>query len=259
MQSPNSKIKDVLRMYDPISLGEMSDYKLLNRIDTKYICNVELLPNILERSLKEFKIQQINKERSFKYESLYYDTPQLKTYFDHHQGKRIRYKIRFRRYVDTGDVFLEIKKKQSYNRTDKRRSEFELTSKISEEHIDFLKMHIDFPKDGLTPSIWTIFNRLTFAGINHLERVTIDTDVCFKTEDSKEIYLPNLAIIEVKRTKCGEVSPFNSILKDLHIRPFGISKYILGNILLAPNIKHNRFRNKVVTVNKICHGTKFNY
>jgi SPX domain protein involved in polyphosphate accumulation len=259
MQSIYNKIKDVLKLYDPISLDEMSDYKLLNRIDTKYICNVELLPIILEASLKEFKIQEINKERLFKYESLYFDTPNLKTYFDHHQGKRIRYKIRFRKYVDTGDVFLELKKKQSYNRTDKKRTEFELTSKMSEKHIKFLKNHIDFPENGLIPSIWTIFNRLTFAGINHLERVTIDTDICFKTEDSKEIHLPNMAIVEVKRSKCGEVSPLNQILKNLHIRPFGISKYILGNILLTPNIKQNRFRNKVVTVNKICHGSKYNY
>jgi hypothetical protein len=259
MQSINNKIKNVLKLYDPISLDEMSDYKLLNRIDTKYICNVELLPIILEASLREFRIQEMNKERIFRYESLYYDTPELKTYFDHHQGKRIRYKIRFRKYIDTGDAFLEIKKKKNYIRTDKRRTEFELSSEMTKEHLKFLQNHIDVPQSGLEPSIWTLFDRITLAGKNHLERVTIDTNICFRDNNSQEVLLPNMAVLEVKRTKSGDTSPFIKTLKDLKLRPFGISKYILGNILLTPNIKHNRFRNKVVTVNKICHGTKFNY
>ncbi|MBI9054344.1 MAG: polyphosphate polymerase domain-containing protein [Bacteroidales bacterium] len=253
------ELEKTLQNFDPISLKQLSDYKLLNRIDTKYICNINSLPLILNNSHKDFRIQQINNDRIFNYESLYFDTPDLKTFFDHHQGKRLRYKIRFRKYVDTGNAFLEIKKKKNYIRTDKKRTELEFAPIISDEHLDFLKEHIQVPEAGFHPSIWTIFNRITLAGRDHLERITIDTNISFKDENSKTINLPNMAIVEVKRNRTGDISPFTQILKDLRIRPFGISKYVLGNVLLSPDIKHNRFHKKVVTVNKICNGTKFNY
>ena len=249
-----NQIKHSLQLFDSVSLSELSDYKLLNRIDTKYICNISHIPQILNLAMKDFKVQVSNNEMMFGYESLYFDTPDMKTYFDHHQGKRIRYKVRFRKYLDTGDVFLEVKKKKNYIRTDKKRSEFEFSNKMNNEHLNFLNTHIEVPKSGLDPTIWTLFNRITLAGKNHLERITIDTGICFKN-NSKEISLPNLAIIEVKRNKTGSISPFIQILKETRIRPYGISKYIMGNILINPNLKHNRFKRKVVTVNKICYGT----
>lgn len=250
---------NLISKHESISLKQMSDYKLLNRVDTKFICNIQLLPEIIKQSIEQFKVQEINGSRVSQYESLYFDTPEFKSYFDHHQGKRLRYKIRFRKYIDTGDSFLEIKKKQSYTRTDKRRSAFEITSNMNNDHFKFINKHIAIPETGLQPTIWTLFNRTTLVGKNHLERVTIDTDVKFKDFNSKLVHLPNAAIIEVKRQKSSDLSPFIHILKNLGLRSFGISKYILGNISLYPQIKHNRFHNKIVTVNKICHGTKFSY
>lgn len=245
-----------IKHLDPISLDELVVCKLLNRIDTKYLCNVSILPQIFEKAYKDFRIQQIGDQRIFKYESLYFDTPELKTYFDHHQGKRKRYKIRFRRYVDTGDVFLEVKKKRDYRRTDKRRTPIDFSNNLSEMHYDFLENHVAISKDSLNSNIWTIFDRITLAGKNHIERITIDTNVRFK-KGNNEIILPNLSIIEVKREKTGGISPFSQILHDLRFKPYGISKYILGNILLNPELKHNRFTKKLLTINKICYGSRF--
>jgi hypothetical protein len=248
------QLKDKLHLLDPISLDELSVCKLLNRIDTKYICNVKYLPEIIERARKDFKIQTSKADRIFGYESLYFDTPGLQTYFDHHQGKRIRYKVRFRKYIDTGDAFLEVKKKKNYTRTDKKRNQFEFSSTLEHQHEKFLRNHIKVPKTGFEPTIWTLFDRITLAGKNQLERITIDTNIRFK-DKNHEISLPGLSIIEVKRDKAVGISPFSQILRDLNIRPYGFSKYIMGNVLLNPNLKHNRFQKKIVTVNKICYGT----
>jgi len=248
------QVKNKLQFLDPISLDELNECRLLNRIDTKYICNIKYLSQIIELAGKDYKIQTSGSERIFGYESLYFDTPEMKTYFDHHQGKRIRYKIRFRKYLDSGDAFLEVKKKKNYIRTDKRRNQFELASSLDNQHKKFLSDHIFVPDSGFYPTIWTLFDRITLAGRNHLERITIDTNIRFKNE-TKEICLPDLSIIEVKRDKAGGISPFIQILRNIHIRPYGFSKYIMGNILLTPNLKHNRFLKKVVTVNKICYGT----
>ena len=83
-------IENILDQFEPIDLQELQNYRLMNRIDTKYICSIDKIPQILRKAINEFKIQTIGQERSFQYESLYFDTENLKTYFDHHQGKRIR-------------------------------------------------------------------------------------------------------------------------------------------------------------------------
>ena len=250
----SQSIENILEQFDPVSLEDLKDYRLLNRIDTKYICNIKLLPEILIKAKDHFNIQTIANERSFDYESLYFDTSDLKTYFDHHQGKRIRYKIRFRKYIDTGDTFLEIKKKRNSTRTNKKRDKFQFSPSLNEVHNKFLGSFVDIPESGLEPSIWTIFNRITLAGKKQIERITIDRNIRFKKNETEK-GLPNMIIIEVKRNKTGDISPFTRILKELNIRPFGISKYILGNILLNPDIKHNRFTNKLRTINKICYDT----
>jgi len=247
-------IKDTLSLFDPISLSEMEEYKLLNRIDTKFICNINQLPQILALASKDFRIQTSGNDRIFGYESLYFDTPEMKSYFDHHQGKRIRYKVRFRKYLDTGDVFLEIKKKKNDIRTDKKRQEFEFSSTLNDQHFKFLNKHIEIPISGFSPAIWTNFNRITLTGKNRCERITIDTGIHFKS-DINTVNLPFLTVIEVKYNKTEGISPFTKILKDFRISPLGISKYILGNVLLYPNIKHNRFLYKINTINKICYAS----
>lgn len=247
---------NILQNNDPISLDELAVCRLLNRIDTKYICHVNNLPPILEKSQKDFRVQEIGNERIFKYESLYFDTPDMRTYFDHHQGKRNRYKIRLRTYMDTGDTFLEVKKKKNYRRTDKRRTQIDFTDSLTNLHYDFIGNHIPVKKDGLSSTIWTIFDRITLVGKNHIERITIDTNIRFR-KGAKEIVLPDLSIIEVKREKTGGISPFSQILHDSMLRPYGISKYILGNMLLTPELKHNRFTKKLLTINKICYGSRF--
>jgi len=249
-------IYNLLQHFEPISLDKLSDYKLLNRIDTKYICHITLLPQILAFITNDFKIQTSGNDRIFSYESLYFDTPEMKTYFDHHQGKRLRYKIRFRKYLDTGDVFLEIKKKKNYNRTDKKRKEFVFDTQLNKSHLEFLSNYIEIPASGLNPAIWTNFNRITMAGKNHLERITIDTEIQFK-QNNQSIILPDLVVIETKKEKAQQASPLSKILHDSQIKPYGFSKYIMGNIILNPTIKHNRFIKKISTINQICYGTKY--
>lgn len=249
-------IYNLLQSFEPISLADLSDYKLLNRIDTKYVCHINQLPQILSSITNDFRIQASGNERIFSYESLYFDTPEMKTYFDHHQGKRIRYKIRFRKYLDTGDVFLEIKNKKNFNRTDKKRKEFEFDTHLNESHLKFLNKYIEIPASGLKPAIWTNFNRITMAGKNHLERITIDTQIQFK-HNNQSIVLPDLVVIETKREKARQHSPMSKVLHDCQIKPYGFSKYILGSIILNPTIKHNRFIKKISTIKQICYGTKY--
>lgn len=247
-------LADKLKYLDPISLDELKAYKLMNRLDTKYVCHQDMLHTILERSYKDFRIQEINKVRNLSYETLYFDTPGLKTYFDHHQGKRLRYKVRFRKYLHTGDVFLEVKKKKNFTRTNKSRTKLPFSSSLEQPHYAFLSNHIELPSSSFKPNIWTLFDRITLAGKKHLERITIDTNIRFRNQE-KEVFLPGFTIIEVKQEKAGLISPFTRMLRDIGIKPSGCSKYIMGNVMLNPGLKQNRFKRRLITINKICYGT----
>ena len=52
---------------------------------------------------------QIDRRRSFDYESVYFDTPDLSTYRAHVQRRRLRFKARTRTYTDSGLCMFEVK------------------------------------------------------------------------------------------------------------------------------------------------------
>ena len=63
----------------------------------------------------------IDGRRVFGYESTYFDTPDCEQYRAHRQGRRRRYKVRSRSYVDTGLSMFEVKTKGLRGATVKHR------------------------------------------------------------------------------------------------------------------------------------------
>ena len=60
----------------------------------------------------------------------------------------------------------------------------------------------------------------------------------------------NLVIIELKRD--GLVySPVLKMLNQLRIHPHGFSKYCMGSALTNPKLSVNRFKCKLIEINKI--------
>src|SRR3954464_3013377 len=78
---------------------------MLQRIDNKYIVNAEVLDEALPIIIPRFDILEIAGLRTFSYENCYFDGPGWQSYFDHHQGRRRRAKVRMRKYVDTNLCF----------------------------------------------------------------------------------------------------------------------------------------------------------
>ena len=104
------EISNAIYGFKKITLEEMNAVSLMKRTDTKYIVNVNFLAPILEDLQKEYQVLEIDNRRIMNYSSVYFDTPEFKFYFDHHNGKVNRTKIRQRKYVDSELTFLEIKK-----------------------------------------------------------------------------------------------------------------------------------------------------
>ena len=101
-------INERLTHFEPISLAGTDNVKLLDRIDTKFTFRMEKLPLLLEEMKDDYRILEINGSRISRYETRYFDTEDFRLYLQHHNGKLNRYKIRFRKYVDSNITYFEI-------------------------------------------------------------------------------------------------------------------------------------------------------
>lgn len=236
----------------------MDKVSLMDRIDTKFIFSSELLTGILEKASANYQILEEKAGSVFTYSNLYFDTPEFDMYTVHHNRHLNRYKVRFREYVDSGTIFLEVKFKNNQRRTIKTRIErpaFE--GALIGESADFINKLVPYKAKNLLPGIRNRFNRITLIHKTVKERITIDTGLQF-TDNGKDYKLPFLAIAEVKHSKYSSRSDFIDLLLDQRIFPQGLSKYLLGIVLSHPGVKYNRYKAKLLILKQISHG-QFNH
>ena len=234
----------ILDQFQAASLDDMNRLKLLNRVDQKFIFRYEELESMLKEVLNDYNILAIDDKRLFQYNTLYFDTTAYTSYIDHHNGKPNRYKIRYRKYQDSGDVFFEIKKKIKGLRTDKHRVPTEnIPQALGNAEKELLSECV---KDGLqlVPTMWVNYKRLTLMSRETEERVTIDLNLHLKKE-TEEVSLEGLVIVEVKQAKASRNSPFLECLREKQIRETRISKYTIAVALLNHEIKRNAFGSKL--------------
>ena len=155
-------IENIAKQFEPISLKEMDNVKLMNRVDTKFICSIEQLPVILNDISDRYKILEINKQRIMHYRTKYYDTPDFKMFIAHQNGKLNRYKVREREYVISGLSFLEVKFKNNKRRTLKSRIvKSDNCPDFNIKEVDFLNYKSPFSVDDLEFKLYNNFQRNT--------------------------------------------------------------------------------------------------
>ncbi|MCB0429560.1 MAG: polyphosphate polymerase domain-containing protein [Flavobacteriales bacterium] len=250
------QLHDILNTFDPVSLEEMDRVKLMNRVDTKFVFPLSRLAGILDQLRDEYQVLEVNHHRVSRYESLYFDTPEFDLYHNHHRGKMNRFKIRFRKYVESELNFFEVKFKNNKGRTIKDRvKQPQINDKITDHAQVLLKEKTSLPAEELEAKIWVNYSRITLVSKHSTERVTIDLDLQFRNdEDTRELH--NLVIAEVKQEKYSISSPFIRAMKKYKIREGSVSKYCFGVIALFQGIKHNNFKLKVSQLNKLAHATR---
>lgn len=234
----------LLNQFQPASLADMDRLKLLNRVDQKYIFRLNELASMLEEVKPYYNILSINEKRLFQYNTLYFDTKGFTSYIDHHNGKPNRFKLRYRRYQDSGDVFFEIKKKIKGLRTDKHRITLDEIPDLVGENEKKLMEQCGLPALQLQPTMWVNYRRMTLMSKESAERVTIDLNLEFSNEEGKAS-LEGLVIVEVKQAKASRNSPFMECLRDRQIRETCISKYSIAVALLNHHLKNNAFGTKI--------------
>ncbi|TXD52693.1 MULTISPECIES: polyphosphate polymerase domain-containing protein [unclassified Polaribacter] len=244
------KISSTVNSFKGISLEEMNTVSLMKRTDTKYIININYLVEILDDLKEDYQVLEIEDRRIMNYSSVYFDTSEFKFYFDHHNGRVKRTKIRQRKYVDSGLTFLEIKQKNGKGETHKSRikiPDFDL--ELSENLNDFIFKTTN-TKFYLQPSLWNSFNRITLVNLKDNERATIDLKLSYYMNDIEKSY-NNLVVIEVKQGKFDRKSVIVKTLKKYRYNPYSISKYCIGMVNLYKELKYNLFKQKLIKINKI--------
>lgn len=242
-----NKIDALLHGMSPIDLEAMNHVKLMRRRDTKYVIPSEQLPEILALVKDDYHVFVLQDEHMQPYETVYFDTPALKMYFEHHNKRLNRYKVRMRKYVLSGESYLEIKFKNNRGETIKKR----VKAEMDVDHLDpknqlFLAKHSPFEFDEIDPSLWNTFKRITLVSKHRPERLTIDLGLEFSDGiDHAKEKLSKTCIIEVKRDLDAGTSDVVDALNALRIKATGFSKYCMGTVLTRKTIRHNLFKQRL--------------
>ena len=249
----DKRILELVNKLEPITLDEMSGIKLMNRTDTKFVTNKHKLAKLLEMVQGKYYAQFTNDSKVAEYITTYWDTDELGFYFEHHNGRAPRQKVRVRTYVGSDLTFLEVKTKNNHGRTKKKRIEVpgQEIEEVREEADEFVDRLVHRHLDDIHPTVQNHFHRITLVNYGKTERLTIDFDVEFHNyETNDEAQTGDLVIIELKRD--GNVpSPILDIVRRLRIKPSGFSKYCIGSVMTNRQLKHNMFMEKMVWINKL--------
>ncbi len=242
---------ELINTFAPISLEQMSGVKLMNRTDTKFVTTTDRLRLLLQMACKDYYVQEIDGERNLEYDTTYFDTTAFDMYNQHQWNHANRQKIRFRTYCISGLQFMEVKTKNNHGRTKKKRIEVSNMDVSDEEKRLFLAKHLRYSADTLQPALNNHFSRITLVNKAKTERLTIDSALRFHNLVSGvDKDMGNLVIIELKRD--GLIySPVLEMLRQLRIHPHGFSKYCMGAALTNQPLPVNRFKRKLIEINKI--------
>ncbi|MDQ4086153.1 MAG: polyphosphate polymerase domain-containing protein, partial [Actinomycetota bacterium] len=214
---------------------------LQTRVDRKYLVPVQDFRR-LGAELTGFQVLQIAGLRSFRYESVYFDTSSLALYRQHLQGRRRRYKVRTRTYVESGETMFEVKLKGHRGRTVKERmshpveERYQITPTARAFLDRLLAQEYGERAPDLAPSVTTTYSRTTFVDLAGGARLTCDVDLVCRAGAIRGTPGDHV-LVESKADGAGGRA--DAVLRRLGVRPVSVSKYCVGVALLHPGVPVN--------------------
>ncbi|PHQ52831.1 hypothetical protein BLA24_05930 [Streptomyces cinnamoneus] len=241
-----------MRAAAPVSLDEVNQRAaLLARFDHSYLVPADVFLRLAGRLTDPgrpggpFRALTIDGRRTFRYHSVYYDTPGLRSFHDHRQGRRLRFKIRERLYEDSGERQFEIKLKGRRGETVKHRRP--LTgpgTPLDPCHQAFLAETLRHaygiePPAALHPSLSTDYLRATLVADG--ARITCDAGLtCEDLRAGPSVHCAgDLVLVETKTT--GHLTEADRLLHAYGVRPAVFTKYCAALAALHPALPANRW------------------
>lgn len=238
----------LLNSFDPISLEELNaKAEMMARIDNKYVVGRAALQQVVPDLAGRFDILDIRMRRAFGYNTRYFDDAERSAYHEHHQGLRKGFKVRTRSYADAGLCYLEVKVKGRRGMTLKNRIQHDpdLSAVLTDEAMDFARQtygdHYQKPfRYDLQWALDVHYKRITLVARDGGERMTIDTDLQFRSAERTIRVGTDVFIIETK-SQLGR-GYADKCLRRVHERPMKkCSKYCIGMASLGEVARFNRF------------------
>jgi hypothetical protein len=238
-------LDDLAGALPPIGLAEvLARAGLQTRMDRKYLVPAAVCTELIPRLARGHAALEIGGRRVFRYCSTYFDTPDLVTFRAHLQGRRRRFKIRTRAYLDSRECMFELKLSGVRGATEKRRAPYDIgrRTELTDEIRDFLEecllgaYRMNAP-DALGPVATTGYLRCTLVGLSVPWRVTFDAGLTCAHGALSIAADPGHVLIESK--SAGPDAPMDRLLRDLGFRPLKVSKYCLAVAVLYPEARAN--------------------
>ena len=229
-----------------ITLDELvANASLQTRVDRKYVVPRGQVPVLLAALDSTAQVLEIDGQQDFGYESVYFDTPDLLSFYGAAHRRRRRFKVRTRTYTDSGDCYLEVKTEGARAATVKDRLEHASSpDAIGADGVAYARsvleeagIHADV--SDLNPVLSTSYRRRTLYIPGSQSRATIDTQLAWELMSGERLTMPRHAIVE---TKSGSTpSSVDRLLWSAGHRPSSISKYATGMAALRPDLPSNKW------------------
>lgn len=232
-----------IHLFEPIGLSEveaMAD--LAERRDRKYLVDPSDLDLILDEVGGGFRTLEIEGSRSFSYESVYFDTPELSSYLSAARRRPRRFKVRTRSYIDSSTTNLELKERRRDGLTVKTRfpHRFEDRARLTSESESLLAgTSVDGFAGRLRPALTVNYVRSTLVDPGTWSRVTLDRGLSARRPDGRHLMVDDFVVVETKSS--GHPTLFDHLLWGHHYRPTSMSKYCTPMAALDPTLPANKW------------------
>jgi len=248
--NPQKDMGDCFLGFSSVSLEETNRLaQMLTRVDNKYVMHFKQFSTFVNKVQSNYAVLDIDGRQQFSYASCYYDDD-FGCYFDHHQGRRLRFKVRTREYVNTGSVYFEIKLKGPRGVTNKHRIKCDslISPRVEGCNLDMLNeiYSKSYKKEmpyHLRPALMVTYKRCTLVALQGGERVTVDYALGFAPPDDENAQVRinnNFIIVETKSSNGKGFA--DTTLAQLKIRKASkCSKYCIGVNLTKCVSKNNYF------------------
>jgi hypothetical protein len=196
--------------------------RTMNRFEVKYFVGTSRVPTLL-RAMEEYLVTDPHGDPRWGYGilSVYWDTPDLALFWEKIEGFETRRKLRFRRYLDSPDVFVEVKERA--DRTLHKRRLRWPAGRVDEvfgsahRGVDWAQVGDDpvaveialmIERLRLRPTMGISYRRQAFFGAFDPElRISLDTRLMYRPapvdlargfESGRYILDPRITLLEIK-------------------------------------------------------------
>lgn len=220
---------------------------LQTRVDRKYLVPLHVFEQLIEMVGSRLTALDIGGLRVFDYESIYFDTARLTAYRQHAHGRRRRFKVRTRAYLDSDECVLEVKTEGGRGQTVKERLPYTMEHRhvLNPDAQEFVTEHLEDSATvpALTEVVTTAYSRSTLVDPVGGNRMTCDVDMFF-FDPVRECHGPSDSVLIESKT-IGAAAFTDAALWQLGQRPLAISKYCVGMALLRPELPANRWNREL--------------